>query len=71
MDIADPQIAPNIIINKCICHGFYFVHCIQFSQLSDLDIVQVGLKSEVRAVDGTTTWVQLQRLHTCSESVLK
>ena len=33
-----PILFHEVIINKCICHGFYFVHCIQFSQLSDLDI---------------------------------
>ena len=35
-----PILFHEVIINKCICHGFYFVHCIQFSQLSDLDIVR-------------------------------
>ena len=34
---------------KCSCHGFYFIHCIQFSQLNDLYMSEVALKSEVRA----------------------
>ena len=46
-----PILFHEVIINKCICHGFYFVHCIQFSQLSDLDIVR-SCAQEVRAVDG-------------------
>ena len=28
-----PILFHEVIINKCICHGFYFIHCVQFSQL--------------------------------------
>ena len=28
-----PILFHEVIINKCICHGFYFVHCIQFPKL--------------------------------------
>ena len=35
-----PILFHEVIINKCICYDFYFIHCIQFSQLSDLDIVR-------------------------------
>ena len=35
-----PILFHEVIINKSICHGFFSVHCIQFSQLSDLDIVR-------------------------------
>ena len=31
-----PILFQEVIINKCICHGFYFIHCIQFGQLNDL-----------------------------------
>ena len=35
-----PILFHEVIINKCICHRFYFVQCIQFSQLNDLYIVR-------------------------------
>ena len=47
-----PILFHEVIIHKCICHGFYFIHCIQFSQLNDLYIVRSCAKSEVREVDG-------------------
>ena len=40
----------EVLINKCICHGFYFIHGIQFTKLNTVS--EVALKSEVRAVDG-------------------
>ena len=35
-----PILFHEVIINKCICHGFYFIHCIQFGHLNDLYIVR-------------------------------
>ena len=35
-----PILFHEVIINKCIYHGFYFIHCIQFSQFNDLYIVR-------------------------------
>ena len=31
------------------CHGFYFIHCVQFSQLNDLDIVRSCAQLQVRS----------------------
>ena len=53
-----PILFHEVIINKCICHGFYFVHCIQFSQLSDLDIVRScaqEYRSSRRQVESATS----------------
>ena len=30
-----PILFHKVIINKCICHRFHFVHCKQFSQLNE------------------------------------
>ena len=50
-----PILFHEVILNKCICHRFYFILCIQFSQLINTLYTssEVALKSEVRAVDGS------------------